>query len=301
VYAYVPPTPIVIGLNDAQGFAYREQAAAFVAGTRVRGMESGNESEQAYGKLAEIVIRNLLNRPEATELSHDIPLESGITVDVKCRSGILGFQENYVGTGGITREAKHNLFTRQIMDERLPVDVYLMTHLQKPKTNAALPGTNRQRSWNLFVCGWISKQRVLNEAVYLPRGSLTEQGSRWFPYRANNTEIYNRNLNGLTNLTDISNLDRNDIEIDESKQLGLNLTSVDALRIASDMNSRGMLQPEIVTQLQTDFGINNVPPFFHQNQYNHLGKWLQSQRIITNEVFQRIDERMPEVPYDDDS
>ncbi|MSS74578.1 hypothetical protein EXS72_02985 [Candidatus Pacearchaeota archaeon] len=299
MYVQSPPKPLVIDLNDPKGFEYRQQAASFVSNTRVRGIESGNALEQSYGKLAEIVIRNFLGLPEATELSHDIPLPSGITLDVKCRSGVFPFQENYIGTGGIAREAKHNLFTRQVMDPRLDTDVYLMTHLQKPIKNNALPGTIRQKSWNLFVCGWVSKQRVLNEGVYLPRGSLTEQGNTWFVYRANNTEIYNTTLNGLRNLEEISNLDRNDVDVDSQKGRSLNLTSIDAIRIALDMNARGILSSEAVTKLKMKLNLENVPTFFHSNQYNHLGKWLKNQGIISSDEFEKIDQQMPEVPYED--
>jgi hypothetical protein len=301
VYTYAHPTPIVIHLNDDQGFAYREQAAEFVSETKVRGREAGNSLEQSYGKLAEIAIRNLLNLPEAENLGHDLLLPTGIKVDVKCRSGKYPFQENYVGTGDIPRESKHNLYTRQIMDERFDTDVYLMTNLQTPATKNSLPGTKRQKTWNLSICGWISKQRVLKEAVNLPRGSLSERSTSWFPYRDNNTEIYNKNLNGLTDLQEILSLDQNDIDIDSQKSIGLNLTSIDALRIASDMYAKGLISSETVIQLQTKFGINNTPPFFHQNQYNHLGEWLQSQGIISDEVLRTIDERMPKVPYEVES
>lgn len=105
-----------------------------------------------------------------------------LKLDVKCRGGALPFEEEYESNDGIVREAKHNFFARQIHDEKLDAEIYLMTHLETP-SNRELPGTTRQRKWILYICGWVSKERVVHEGVYLPRGSLTEQGRTWFTYR----------------------------------------------------------------------------------------------------------------------
>ena len=126
-----------------------------------------------------MVIRNKLGMPEINPedhpLGYDLLLPSGVKVDVKCRGGALPFKEEYESSDGIAREAKHNFFARQMHDERLDADIYVMTHLETP-SKRELPGTTRQRKWILYICGWVSKERVANEGVYLPRGSLTEQG-----------------------------------------------------------------------------------------------------------------------------
>ena len=72
-----------------------------------------------------------------------------------------------------------------------------------------------------------------NEGVYLPRGSLTEQGRTWFTYRGQEIEYYNRNLNGLETVEDLLSIDPPDVEKDRNHKGDLNLTSVDAVRIAS--------------------------------------------------------------------
>jgi hypothetical protein len=56
----------------------------------------------------------------------------------------MAFAETYGGSGTIVREAKHNFFARQIYDDRLNTDIYLMTHLQVAG-DGELPGTARQK------------------------------------------------------------------------------------------------------------------------------------------------------------
>lgn len=85
---------------------------------------------------------------------YDILLPSGVKVDVKCRGGIRPFQEEYLSSDGLAREAKHNFFARQIFDKNLDTDIYVMTHLETPSSRM-LPGTQRQRKWiYMFVAGY---------------------------------------------------------------------------------------------------------------------------------------------------
>ncbi len=244
MYKYHLPTPIEIKLTDERGFILRKKAAEYLENNLIKGAEKGNKEEQSFGLLTEIVIRSGIDFPEIKEDNHplgfDILLPSGLKLDIKCRGGDLPFKELYVGEDEIGREAKHNFFARQIFDPKLDADIYLMTHLEHP-SNPALPGTTRQKKWILYLCGWVSKERVIREGVYLPRGSITEQGKTWFPYRGQEIEFYNRNLNGLSSLKDILLLDKQDLEEDIKKKGNLNLTSVDALRIAYDLVGRGIL------------------------------------------------------------
>jgi len=188
VYTYSPPKPIVIKLIDELGFSLREKAAKYIEENKnITGAERGSSEQQGFGALAEIVIRNQLGMPEINPTDHpvdyDILSPSGIKIDVKCRGGKLSFKEEYPSDDGLSREAKHNLFARQIFDEKLKTDIYVLTHLETP-SSGILPGTKRQRKWTLYVCGWVSKKRVKREGVYLPRGSITERGRSWFQYRA---------------------------------------------------------------------------------------------------------------------
>ena len=180
MYKYHHPKPIIIKLNDELGFRLRQNAAEYITKNQnITGAERGSKEEQGFGALAEMVVRNKLGMPEINPENHplgyDILLPLGVKLDVKCRGGALPFKEEYESNDGIAREAKHNFFARQIYDKQLNTDIYLMTHLETPK-NRELPGTTRQRKWILYICGWTSKERVAREGVYLPRGSLTEQG-----------------------------------------------------------------------------------------------------------------------------
>lgn len=182
MYIYHPPTPIVVKLTDEWGFSMRQKAAEYmIANRNVTGAERGTAEQQGFGALAEIVIRNKLgmteSNPQKNPLAYDLLTPTGIKVDVKSRGGSLPFKEEYESDDSITREAKHNFFARQIHDESLTTDIYLMTHLETPN-NDVLPGTTRQRKWILYICGWVSKERVFREGVYLPRGSLSERGRK---------------------------------------------------------------------------------------------------------------------------
>ncbi len=303
---HYPPKPILINLSGKEGFELRKKAAEFVKNTRVKSIEAGSEEEQTYGILAEMVIRRELNLPdpdlETKELGWDIKIPSGIKLDVKCRGGTKPFQERYEGGGGLYREAKHNFWARQIWDDRLDADIYLMTHLETPKppTNkkTALPGTQKQRKWTLYVCGWVSKGRVKKEGVYLPRGAITEQGNRWFPYRGHEIEFYHQHLNGLSQIKDLLVIEQKDVIEDENKAMSLHLTSVDAIRITIDLIGYGILKRDVLEFLKEKLQIDKqVPPILHANQYHHLLKWLKDKGKINEGDLEKLTEIMKEVAY----
>ncbi len=299
MYSYHPPKPIIIKLIDEVGFNLREQAAKYVRENRNKtGAERGSSEEQGFGALAEIVIRNQLGMSEINlgshPISYDILLPTEIKVDVKCRGGTLPFKEEYLSSDGLAREAKHNLFARQVFDQNLDTDIYLMTHLETPN-DRVLPGTKRQRKWILYVCGWVSKKRVAREGVYLPRGSLTEQGRTWFTYRGQEIEFYNKNLNGLSQLTDLLKIGKEDLKKDEVHKGDLNVTSVDAIRIAYDLIGRGILTEKHMDFLKKKTGITQViKPILHANQYFHLLKWLKENNQVTEKEYEKATELLQE-------
>jgi hypothetical protein len=290
MYKYKHPKPIVIKLTDELGFQLRQKAAEYITANQNRtGAERGSSEEQGFGALAEIVIRNKLGMPEINPedhpLGYDILLPSGIKVDVKCRGGALPFKEEYESSDGIVREAKHNFFARQMHDERLDADIYVMTHLETPNKRE-LPG-------------WVSKERVSNEGVYLPRGSLTEQGRTWFTYRGQEIEYYNRNLNGLESVEDLLSIESPDVEKDRTHEGDLNLTSVDAVRIAYDLIGRGILSEKHLAFVQKETGINKiVKPILHSNQYFHLLRWLEGKGVLTDKEIEKAQKVLQEEPYD---
>lgn len=292
MYEYSRPHPIKIGLIDDWGYQLREKAAQYVEDNlNTLGAERGSSEEQGFGALAEIVIRNVLGMPEINSSAHppeyDILLPTGVKVAIKCRGGVLPFEEEYVSSDGIPREAKHNFFARQVFDAALDTDIYLMTHLETPnRKNRSLPGTKRQRKWNLFICGWVSKDRVAREGVYLPRGSLTEQGKTWFTYRGQEIEFYNKNLKGFKDLQDLLSVDLKDVSLDEQHKGDLNLTSVDAIRIAYDLFGRGVLSEKNLNYIKKTIRIDKeVKPILHPNQYFHLLEWLDDNgQLDTKEI-----------------
>jgi len=302
MYNYYPPKPIIIKLTDDLGFRLRNKAADYIKGNlNITGAERGSQEQQGFGALAQIVIRNKLGLTEIVtdyqDISYDILLDSGVKIDIKCRGGDLPFQEEYSSSDNIPREAKHNLFARQVYDESLNTDIYLMTHLETPK-NKTLPGTKRQKKWILYVCGWVSKKRAKREGVYLPRGSLTERGRSWFQYRGQEIEFYNKNLNGLNCLEEILKIETKDVKKDEEKRGGLNITSVDAIRIIYDLIGHDILNKDMVNLVSKELGMGKiVKPILHPNQYFHLLDWLKENKQITEEEIKKAQKIMSKEPY----
>jgi hypothetical protein len=302
MYTYYHPKPLIIKLIGEWGFDLREKAAKYVEENRnITGAERGSTEEQGFGALAEIVIRNKLEIPDLNNTEHpvgyDILIPSGVKVDVKCRGGVLPFQEEYMSSDGLPREAKHNFFARQVYDDELDTDIYVMTHLETP-SNRELPGTRRQRKWILYICGWVSKKRVVREGVYLPRGSLTEQGRTWFTYRGQEIEFYNKNLNGFNDLRDLLEIEKLDVEKDEAHKGDLNITSVDAVRIAYDLIGRGVLNEQHIDFIKSKTNLTGeIKPILHSNQYFHLLKWLEVNKQISEQEYNKAKEIMTEEPY----
>ncbi|MFA6423305.1 MAG: hypothetical protein WCW17_02510 [Patescibacteria group bacterium] len=302
MYEYKKPTPIIIKLTDEEGIRLRQQACDYISSNQnKKGAERGSKDQQGFGALAEMVIRNQLGMAEINDsthpLSYDILLSGKIKADVKCRGGALPFKEEYIGGDGFPREAKHNLFARQIFDENLDTDIYIMTHLEHPK-NSELPGTKRQKKWILYICGWVSKERAKNEGVFLPRGSLTEQGNKWFPYRGQEIEYYHKNLNGLEKIVDLLKIDEADVQKDRNKIGDLNLTSVDALRITFDLVGRGILDKKYIDFIKSITNLSEtVRPILHINQYFHLLKWLEEKNQIGVDESKKLSKIIEEIPY----
>ena len=304
MYHYVPPKPLAIDLGDTEGYNLRVESAKFVEKVLARGKEAGSPTEQSYGILAEMAIRKELGLPDKKiddPLGYDIVLPSKVRIDIKCRGGVFPFKEYYEGSGDISREAKHNLWARQLYIDELESDIYLLVHLQTPKLSKGkfpLPGTPRQRSWYLFICGWVSALRAKKEGVYLPRGALTEQGQKWFPYRGEEVEFYHRHLNGLSNVKDMLKIDNKDVEADFQKSGNLHLTSIDALRITIDLIGREIVNKDTFKSLKKELDIKEeVPPFFHPNQYFHLMKWLISKGLANPEDLEKIKSMMEEKKF----
>lgn len=304
MYTYHHPKPIVINLAGKEGFMLREKAAAYMQDNQNKtGAERGTTEQQGFGALAEMVIRSNVHMPEINPKDHplgyDLLLPSGVKLDVKCRGGDKPFQETYDNGDGVAREAKHNFFARQLHDERLDADAYLMTHLEHPKAKG-LPGTKRQKKWILYICGWVSKKRVIREGVFLPPGAVSERGREWFAYRANEIEFYNKNLNGLTTIQDLLTIEKDDVKKDSYRRGDLNLTSIDVIRMTYDLIGREVLSKTHLDFIQKELHLTKiVKPILHANQYFHLLKWLQEKGEITESEMQKARTMLQEEMYEE--
>ena len=304
MYTYVHPTPIVVPLGGQEGYELRKRAADIVEKSPAKGPQAGSTKQQSYGILAQIIVTRKLgiSEPVASrvDVGYDLVLPTGVKVDVKCRGGQFPFREVYEGITGPPRDAKHNFFARQVFDNTLKTDIYLMTHLQTTG-DRELPGTPRQRNWNLFICGWVSKERVIKEGVYLPPGCLTERGSRWFTYRAHEIEFYHKHLNGLKRIEDLRKLEHIDVRNDEPNPTRLHLTIPDACRILSDMIGRGILDPSVLESFRKTKQIEDAdPPVFHPNQYYHLARYLLAMKTkgVNSDLLEKITEQFQEETFE---
>jgi hypothetical protein len=302
MYKYSKPKPLIIKLIDPAGFDLRQKAAKYISDNKnVTGAERGSAKEQGFGALAEMVVRNQLGMPEINPSDHpvgyDLLLPTGVKVDVKCRGGELPFQEEYLSNDNIPREAKHNLFARQVYDDRLDTDIYLMTHLETPK-KGVLPGTKRQKKWILYICGWVSKERAKREGVYVPRGSLSERGRKWLQYKGQEIEFYNKNLNGLLNINELLKIDGADVKVDIAHKGDLNLTAVDAIRITYDLIGRGILNNKHLEYIKEKTKITNeIKPILSSNQYFHLLEWFKEEGLLTDQELEKAALIMKKEPY----
>lgn len=207
------------------------------------------------------------------------------------------FAKNTKAMMAFFENAKHNFFARQVHDPKLDADIYLMAHLEKPP-KSTLPGTRKQRKWKLFICGWVSKERVAREGVYVPRGSLSEQGRTWIVYRGQEIEFFHRHLSGLARIEDLLQIDAADVKADIQKSGNLHITSVDAARIAYDLVGRGVLSEKQLPRIQEAIGIDRaIKPILHANQYFHFLRWLESQGLIAAQEVRKARETLKEEPY----
>lgn len=117
-------------------------------------------------------------------------------------------------------------------------------------------------------------------------------------YRGQEIEFYNRNLNGLNEITDILSVERADVEKDKLHKGNLNLTSVDAVRITYDLIGRGVLTEKHLTFIQKETGLERiVKPILHSNQYFHLLKYLKEKGVITESEIEKARRILIEETY----
>lgn len=253
--------------------------------------------EVKKGFLAEYVIRDQMGLigfdPDNSDYSADMINPHGLRIDIKTEGVKFDFKEEYVGSGQIPRQAKHNFHPRQLYDPNLAAtDLFLVTRL---RTGDRFPGTGRatEKRWSLWVCGWVSKKRVMREGVLIPRGGITEQGSKFFDYRSHNVEFYQFALNKITDLKEWFNtIDGEALREDESRDPDdtQQCTNADAQRIASDLLAKDVITRKQFYDINQYLGLRDkhVPSILDNNLTIRFIRYLVKREVLENNIMEKL-------------
>ena len=309
LYEYTPSTPLIIDLNGPENIEIRKRANDYIEENWNQGqmfnkvMSNERKSEEQKkleikkGTLAQMVIRNAVGLEEIDDnqpLHTDMKNQHGVIMDIKMEGITIAFQEEYGGSGGIKREAKHNFYARQLYDPNLrATDIFINTRF---RTGDTFPGSGRsnEKKWVLWVCGWVSKKRVINEGVLIPRGGITEQGQKFFDYRSHNVEFYQYALNGIKDLHQwFENLTKDDVKKDEEKDPDVTpqCTTADRQRILGSLVSRSVIDVEQFNKINREvLGLENrfVPPILHENHTIRYVKHLIKTGILPESILDKM-------------
>lgn len=276
---------ISIDLNGKQNLKIRVDVDEYVEGNwdEIKGnfSRARNQSEPSKkleikkGLLAQYAVRMAaglkgIEDPDS-DLAADLTNPHGLKMDVKTENIDIEFQTEYAGSGDIMRSAKHNFHARQLFDPNLKsTDLYIITRL---RTGNKFPGTGSaaEKRWRLWICGWVSKRRVIQEGVLIPRGGITERGHKFFDYRSHNYEFYQHALNDIDG--DLKKwfvgINKNDVMRDTEKNPDntRQCTTADAQRIIADLLTRQILTRRQYDTINAYLGLKEVhiPPILHAN------------------------------------
>lgn len=101
-------------------------------------------------------------------------------------------------------------------------------------------------------------------------------------------------------MKDLLLIDKKDVEEDSKKSMNLHLTSVDTIRIATDLIGQGVVKREIIDFLKEKLEVKKkIPTIMHSNQYHHLLKWLKTHKKITSKDIKKLSDIMEEVAYEE--
>ena len=102
----------------------------------------------------------------------------------------------------------------------------------------------------------------------------------------------------MPTIKDLLKIENPNVKTDETLQGDINLTGVDAIRIAYDLAGRGVLNEDQIAFVKQSTGIvNNVKPILHPNQYFHLLEWLKRNHIASEQEYRKTKEIMTEEPF----
>ena len=298
---------LVIDLNGKDNIGYRKEVNDHVEDnwdlimskfqkSKTQSIES-KKLEVKKGFLSQYIVRRNVGLEgidaEDVDYSADLTSPNGIKIDVKMEGISIDFQEAYIGSGDIYRQAKHNFYPRQLFDPKLSTtDLFLVTRL---RTGDTFPGSGRsnEKKWKLWICGWVSKKRVKNEGVLIPRGGITEQGQKFFDYRSHNVEFYQYALNEIKNLKEwFDGITKEQIKQDEDKDPDetQQCTTADGQRIISDLLTKNIITREQFDKVNSflDLEEKYVPPILHNNHTVRFVKHLISKNILTEDILDKL-------------
>lgn len=298
---------LVIDLNGKDNICYRKEVNDHVEDnwndiiskfqkSKTQSIES-KKLEVKKGFLSQYIIRKNVGLEgidaEDVDYSADLTSPNGIKIDVKMEGISIDFQEEYIGSGEIYRQAKHNFYPRQLFDPKLSsTDLFLVTRL---RTGDSFPGSGRsnEKKWKLWVCGWVSKKRVKNEGVLIPRGGITEQGQKFFDYRSHNVEFYQYALNEIVDLKKWFNeITKEHVKQDEQKDPDetQQCTTADGQRIISDLLTKNIITREQFDKVNLflDLDEKYVPSILHNNHTVRFVRHLINKKILTVDVLDKL-------------
>ena len=298
---------VAIDLNGRKSHAIRKEVSDYVDArwTEIlpRFGKAGKQSEESRkmevkrGFLAQYVVRRAVGLAgiEGDGAGHSADLASprGVGIDVKTEATSFDFQEEYEGSGGVMRQAKHNFYPRQLYDPKLAkTDAFLVTRI---RTGDEFPGSgiSTERRWKLWICGWVSKRRVINEGVLVPRGGVTEMGSSFFAYRSHNVEFYQHALNPIGSLRDwFGTISPETVKGDEERNPDATrqCTTADAQRIIGDLLAKEVISREEFRAINRHIGLDDIriPPILHSNHAVRLAKYMINEGLLPKPVLGKL-------------
>jgi len=152
-------------------------------GHRSRGF-NGNYEKQYTGLIGELTLFRLMGRPqpryESGRLDEDININNK-KIDIKSMARNVYMQDHYV----------HNFVAYQ---KDMPSDILLFISINK-------------KSGVVQICGWLEKEKFLNEASFFDQGDKRERDDGTsFVLRAPLYEIEQNKLNKLNNVNDLNDI-----------------------------------------------------------------------------------------------
>ena len=298
---------VVIDLNGRKNHAIRKEVSDYVDarwseilprfGKAGKRGEESRKMEVKGGFLAQFVVRRTVGlagiEDGGGDYSADLVSPHGVKIDVKTETVSIDFQEAYEGSGGVMRQAKHNFYPRQLYDPNLAkTNAFLVTRI---RTGDGFPGRGfaTEKRWKLWLCGWVSKRRVINEGVLVPRGGVTEMGSSFFAYRSHNVEFYQHALNPIDSLPDwFGAMTPEAVRGDEARNPDATrqCTTADAQRIISDLLAKEVISRDEFRAINRHIGLEDrhIPPILHSNHSVRLARYLINEGLLPESVLEKL-------------